>query len=358
MKKNGWIRIVLIGLCVLLSLVLVAMAGVTWYIETRILGRVQSLDTMPTADSYQIESYLQETDAPDPEFTGPTFKAEEVTLPTETVAPIETGEEVINFLLVGQDRRNAYDIGRTDSMILVTVNKKSRTLTMTSFMRDIWVRIPGKFNERLNTAYLLGGSELLAATLEDSFGVQIDHCIAIDFSAFAKAVDILGGVDIELTKKEADYLNRRGNWDVSPSTAWTWSLTEGVNHLTGEQALAYSRIRNVGGNYGNDDFGRTGRQRAVLSVLVDKAKEMDVITAVSLVDQLIPLVATDMSSDQILDYVRELLPVLGNLELVSQRIPADGCYYLAMIDNKSVIIADFEKNAQILRDALSDEETE
>jgi len=354
-KKSTVLRGVLIGLCVLLSLVLVLMIGAAVYIETRILGRVQKLDTDVTANSEQIESYLKETDAPDPNFTGPTFNGEDVTIPTGAAPVIETGENVINFLLVGQDRRSSGYVGQTDAMILVTVNKANKTLTLTSFMRDLWVRIPGKFNERLNTAYYLGGFDLLNATLKENFGIVVDHNIAIDFKAFSKAVDLLGGIDMELTQKEANYLNKKGNWDVNPSTAWAWNLTEGVNHLSGEQALAYSRIRGVGGAYGNDDFGRTGRQRAVLAKLVDKAKSMDVIKALSLVDQLIPLVATDMTSDQILSYVRELLPILSKLELVNQRVPAENTYYLAMIDGKSVIVADFEKNRQILQDAFSED---
>ncbi len=337
----------LIALCALLSFVLILMIALTAFIEFGVFGRLGILEDV-TRSSSEVQAYLEQTDTNDGSLT------EMTDMTIETAPQLLSGENVVNFLLVGRDSRNSSYIGQTDSMILCTLNLEKKTLTMTSFMRDLWVSIPGKFNERLNTAYYLGGFELLNSTLESNFGVQIDHNIAIDFKAFAQAVDLLGGVDIELTQTEANYLNRRGNWDVNNASAGTWYLSAGVNHLTGEQALAYSRIRDVGGLYGNDDFGRTGRQRAVLTKFVEMAQEMTVDEAISLVYQIIPKVATDMESQQIIDYVRQILPLLKELEIVNQRIPADDTFKLAMIQSKSVIVADFDANRKLLEDALSD----
>ncbi len=347
-KQTDWRRGLLIGLCVVLALVLVLMVGLTALMEFGVLGRIGKLETV-TRSSEEEQAWLNQTDSHVEDATEMT----DMTL--DTAPQLLAGENVVNFLLVGQDSRQSGGTGRTDSMILCTFNKTKKTLTMTSFMRDLWVSIPDKYNERLNTAYFLGGFELLNETLETNFGVEIDHNIAIDFFAFAQAVDILGGVDIELNQAEANYLNRWGNWDVDDSTAWTWSLKAGMNHLTGEQALAYSRIRGVSGFYGRDDFGRTGRQRAVLTEFVNLAKEMDIDEAISLVYKLIPKISTDMSSNEIIDYVREILPLLKEIEIVNQRIPADDTYTLAMIQSKSVIVADFDANRKLLEEALEEE---
>lgn len=256
--------------------------------------------------------------------------------------------DVINILLVGQDRREGQERSRSDSMILCTVNKTTKTLTMTSFMRDVWVTIPGYYDQRLNVPYMLGGFDLLNDTLEYNFGVRADFNVEMDFSGFMSMIDLVGGVDIELTREEADYLNRRGNWDIEANQGWT--LTEGVNHLTGSQALAYSRIRAIG-----DDFGRTSRQRTVITALIDQAKTMNPKELYKLVEGVMPLLSTDMSNQQILGLAVEMVPLLSDIQIVSQRVPMDGEYSFATIDGASVIVlseSNIEVNKQLLEEAM------
>ena len=152
-----------------------------------------------------------------------------------------------------------------------------------------------------------------------------------------------------MTSAEASYLNKRGNWDVDVSSANTWQLTEGENLLTGSQALAYSRIRAVGGD---GDFGRTGRQRKVLGEILDQAKKMSVGQMISVANSVIPLLSTDMDSSQIISCIRQVAPLLSGMKVVNQRIPADGAWQLVMIDNKSVIKVDFEKSRKLLVDTI------
>lgn len=349
-KKAGtWKRTVLIILCTLLALLLAALVGVTIWVES-LLNSMGTLDPNETMSWEQIQNYLNATDGND-DFTGEHLSGDEVTMPSGSAELIGNGEHIINVLLVGQDRRGGSSNGHSDAMILCTVNTQKKTLVMTSFMRDTWVKIPGKYNERLNVAYMLGGFELLNKTLKENFGVEVDHNVEVDFKAFEKVVDILGGIEVELTKSEANYLNKRGNWDVDDSTAYTWHLTAGNNLLTGEQALAFSRIRAVGGD---GDFGRTGRQRKVLGVMLEKAKEMSLTQMISTANTVIPLLATDMSSDQILDYIRQLAPMLPKLTVINQRIPADDMYKLVMIDGKSVIKVDFEAAQELLKKTIGD----
>ena len=234
-------------------------------------------------------------------------------------------------------------------MILCTFNTEKRSLTMTSFMRDLYVPIPGYLDNRINAAYQLGGIELLDDTIYQNFGVEIDGNVEVDFSQFERIIDLLGGVDINLNADEAAYLNRRGNWSANDDeTAGTWSLTEGMNHLTGKQALAYSRIRYIG----NGDYERTSRQRTVLSALIEAYKNTSLTKMLTILDDILPLLTTDMTDKQIIGYVTDLFPLLSSCTITTQRIPADDAYYAASIRGMSVLVPDLEKNRQLLADSL------
>ena len=236
-KNSSFERKILIALCVILALILAALVGAYIWAESLLSG-INRFDEQLPIDSTQ----------PTPEIADPTD-----TVPVITQAEsITTGKQVINILLVGQDRRSGQGRMHSDAMILVTINKFTKKVTMTSFMRDMWVYIPEHYNERINVPYMVGGFDLLNATLDYNFGVSADYNVEIDFFGFMEAIDLVGGIEIELTGAEARYLNRRGNWEVDDDT--TWSLVEGINKLTGSQALAYSRIRDIG-----DDFERTSR---------------------------------------------------------------------------------------------------
>lgn len=338
-------RPVLIGLCVLLSIILVVMVIGTIYVES-IFSRIGGLNN-ETLSASEVENLMNMTDNPselDP--SAPTINPDDVTMPTEPAEVITSGEGVINILLVGQDRREGQGRQRSDAMILCTINKNTKTITLTSFLRDMYVTIPNYYRQRINVAYQLGGFKTLNATLEHNFGVRADHCIEVDFSGFRDIVNVLGGVDVKLTKAEADYLNRRGNWGVDDGNA-NWHLVEGVNTLTGDQAVAFSRIRAL-----DSDWGRTNRQRVVLNALLQKAKTMDLGQVNDFINEVIPMIATDMTPSQITGYALDLLPMLSSVTIKDQTIPADGTWQYATINGNSVITVNFEKNQQILREII------
>ena len=174
--------------------------------------------------------------------------------------------------------------------------------------------------------------------MEHNFGVQVDNGVAVNFASFQKVIDAVGGIEVRLTAAEANHLNMQN---------YTWGLFEGVNILTGETALAYSRIRALGG-----DFDRTNRQRTVLLALLNKAKSMPVTQLYNLVEALIPMVVTDMSNAEIVAAAMELAPMLQDLEIVSQRIPIDDGYKMTMVDGMSVLLPDLEVNRQYLVDTI------
>lgn len=343
-KPRSRKRPLLIVMCAALSVLLVVLIAAVAYMES-LLGLINKTDPNmqgSTLSSSQIQDILNETDPTDPDYTGPTMSGSDVTWGPDATNP-ETGENIINILLIGQDAREGETRARSDSMILCTINKSAKTLTMSSFMRDMYVQIPGYRDNRINVSYALGGMTLLDECIEKNFGVQVDGNVEVNFSGFQKIIDLLGGVEIELTKAEADYLNRKGNWGVEDN-AGTWSLTAGVNKLNGSQALAYSRTRYVG----NGDFGRTNRQRIVLNALMEKAKTMSVTQLNNLLKEILPLLTTDLSDSEILSYAAQLLPLLSELTVVTQQIPADGAYKMTMIDGMSVLLPDLEANREIL----------
>lgn len=336
-KQSSGKKIVLSIIAVLLGLVLIVMLAASFWINS-MLGKINRVDHVdPTLSDEEIEIILQETDEPmDEDFTGEILNPEDVELSTEPAEIIEEEDHILNILLIGQDARPGQKRQRSDSMILCTVNTEKKTMVMTSFLRDLYVDIPewnGKtyYDNRLNVNYVFGGMGMLNKCLEMNFGVVVDYNIEVNFSGFTEIVDLMGGVDIELTKAEARYMG----------------LSAGMNHFDGERALDYSRIRKL-----DSDFGRTNRQRNVLNALLEKVRDSSLKDILALTDAVFPMITTDMENSDIVDVVMKVFPVLAELEVTTQHIPAEGTYRGASIAGMSVLVADMEANRQILKDTI------
>ena len=331
-------RTILVVLCIVLAAILVGLVAGVVYME-RLMGLMNRVEdttaaTLSSSEILEIENPTEETIPPD--FTGPVLSGDDIEWGTPAENTI-SGDEVVNILLIGQDRREGESRARSDAMILCTFYKEAKTLTMTSFMRDMYVQIPGYQDNRINTAYSLGGIELLNETIALNFGVEIDGNVEVDFSRFSQIVDLLGGVSIELTNAEAAHLNAHyGYW-----------LSAGVNHLNGEQALSYSRIRAIG-----DDFGRTSRQRTVLNALIQSYKNRSVTEMLDIMEGILPLLTTDMSNKEMVGYVTELFPLLASSSISTQRIPIDGGYYPAYVRGMAVLVPDLDVNNAYLESVV------
>ena len=244
----------------------------------------------------------------------------------------------LNILLIGQDGVNNHDT-RSDTMILCTFNREKDTITITSFLRDMYVKIPGYKSNRINAAYRFGGTKLLNKTLYENFGIEVDGNIQVDFGCFEKIIDKLGGVTMELTAAEARFINKH----VTGS-----ALAEGTHLLNGAQALAYSRNR-----YDTDgDFSRTNRQRKLLGVLLETYKSKTLPEMLGIVQMLLPMITTDISKSDLTGYAISLIPMLSGAEIRMQAIPAKGAYRYADIDGKSVLLPDMAKNRKVLEESL------
>jgi len=342
-RKNQVQKNMLIALCAVLAVILVVLILATAYAE-HWLGLINREETRGTLSSSELENLY----GPD-ETTDPNWSGTEISTVTWDTTPPETifdGEEYVNILLIGQDRRWNESVGRSDAMVLLTFNKNTNSIYMTSFLRDLYVQIPGYKDNRINAAYPIGGMELLKETIYHNFGVPIDGCAAVDFFRFPEIVDMLGGLDLELTQAEADYLNENGNWGLGPAGS-DWTLTAGVNHMTGEQCLAYSRIRKI-----DSDFHRTSRQHNVLMALVGKVKDLSITDAMGLLDTFLPMVTTDMTNKEILTHVASLFPMLANSEFKTQRVPKWQQYENVVVNGMQVLLPDLGKIRQELINTL------
>ena len=331
-KTNKVLLRVMVGLLAVLLVLLSVAAWVMNYVFGRI-GRYDEDDATQTTNSDFVEF---ETDA--------TEEGQESMDPDDIiwdeVDKIEN-KDVINILLIGQDARPGEGRARSDSMILVSLNQKTNKIHMVSFMRDLYVQIPGYLDNRINAAFALGGPELLNATLNTNFGVTVDGNVEVNFDAFSAIIDILGGVDIELDWEETGYMNQHG-----------YAVSQGVNHMDGETALIYARMRYVSGG----DYGRTERQRKVIEAVMTSLKNAKVTDLLNLVNQVLPYVTTDLTDAEIISYATKGLTALSKgAEISSNRIPADDAHYGTFIRGMSVLVPNLKMCQEDLNEIINGE---
>lgn len=260
---------------------------------------------------------------------------------------------VSNVLLIGTDSRDlSQERGRSDSMILASINKKTRELTLTSFLRDSYVYIDDEYGYgKLNAAYSYGGAGLLMDTIESNYGVRIDDYILISFAACANVIDAVGGVKLDLSDEEADAVNEILISEVNELMGDDRNddLLDcgGEQKLDGKQALSYSRIRYVG----NADFERASRQRTVMTQVLKKAAVNPVAMARIFVTAL-PELSTNLSVGKSYGYTLRAPFLLIGYQLKTQQIPADDTFYGDVIDGESVLRVDCDANRQVLKDTV------
>lgn len=263
---------------------------------------------------------------------------------------------VTSILLIGTDARDTSERGRSDSMILVSINSKTEKIYLTSFMRDAYVEIPQYGSDKLNAAYSYGGAELLMDTLELNYGVSIDDCMMVSFSGFAGVIDAFGGVEITMSDAEAQALNEILISEVNElmGDARDADLLEGGGTfvLNGKQALSYSRIRYVG----NADFERTSRQREVMTQLFGNLKTGLVTAVPELVQSALPHVGTNMSTGEM--YLLSLkVPFVLGYDTEQLQIPAEGTWSAQTVNGQSVLVVDFDENTRLLQETVYAAET-
>lgn len=255
---------------------------------------------------------------------------------------LKSDKKVVNILLLGVDT-DENGTSRSDSMILVSLDKVHGKIKMTSFLRDSWVYIPDHDYAKLNAAYAYGGAGLAMDTIEYNFGVKIDHYMQVDYDIFKSIINDLGGVSVEVTKQEAEFINR--------TTTKIDKITHGDNvKLDGAQALVYCRIR-----YLDSDFMRAYRQRKVLTAMKNELMDADVLTLMKVVKNILPQVETDIEKGEMATLGIGAVMKYRNYEMTELRVPVDGSYKNATINSQAVLSLDYDMNKKALISYIYDD---
>lgn len=275
-------------------------------------------------------------------------------------ASLISDKNVRNILLIGCDKANGGS-SRSDSIMIASVNKTTGRITVCSILRDTHLYIPGKREAKVNSAYAWGGANLLIQTIEHNFGIKIDDYATVNFEMFTALVDGLGGVDVEVTEDEADYINNRHRYGKEKKPD-TFESGESV-HLNGYQALWYSRIRKL-----DSDFMRTQRQRKVISAIASKVKgqinPIGIFGLVSTAKEVAPYIETTLSTSDFWSLIFSLSGCLAKSGadmdklLVSQQIPFDDTWWYSSQWDGSSISINLEQNKQMLYELLYEEPVE
>lgn len=259
----------------------------------------------------------------------------------------EGSDDWFNILLLGTDVRDTSGYGRTDSMILLSVNTATKEAKLTSFMRDLWLTIPGRDGKaKLNAACVYGGPSLVMKTIGEHFGVDIDSYALVNLSCMADIIDILGGLRLDVSESEREALNK-GLFDLSSKSGMEKLQHSGKQILlNGNQAVAYSRIRAI-----DSDYHRTERQREVLTAMAKRLQEENGTTLLTVIPTLLKYVETDMDFTQLMTLAYVGLQM--DMDAIRQyRIPVDGTYESGTYDGVWCIKANLDENAKLLKNFL------
>lgn len=262
---------------------------------------------------------------------------------------LDTGEWW-NILLLGTDSRDISKYyGLTDTIVILSVNTRTNEVRLTSIMRDTWVNIYGKGEEKINAANSFGGPELVMRTVNEYFGMNISDYVLVGMEALADIIDEIGGVEVSISEEEMKQINTQLKYDAAEFE---------LNHsepleiygddilLNGNQAVAYARIRSI-----DSDYVRTERQRNVLVAIVRKLQNEDIASIMGVVGTLLGYVNTNLTFSEV-----AMLSGIGlqvDLNGIEQmRLPVDGTYTTVTENGKWSIRADFDQNTVALHEFI------
>lgn len=307
-SKNKGLKIFMISLLLALLAILLIYGSIVWKFYSGIPDVVPADQVDSTAAEVQIAQKEQKED------------------------------EVINVLLVGTDTRDPNaEMGRSDTMMMLSYNKTQKKSTIVSFLRDSLVEIDGHGKTRLGHAYAYGGVGLTINTLNQTYDLDIQKYATINFDNLVSVIDEIGGVEVFISEEEAEYYRQCGMPDI----------VAGDVTLTGSQALVHARNRTLG-----SDFERTRRQRSVMYGVYRKVmSEKDPAAIMSLITYCMDYVKTNMSVTEIYELSMEVLTT-ENLKMQQAAIPQDGMYKGITYEGMSVLEIDLEANKEYLHGLL------
>lgn len=291
----------------------------------------QNTTPPPSTDSYQEDSTRE----------NPTVGGQQATLIDAEINQTET----FDLLVFGTDRRpKETGNGRSDIIMVVSINAESGQIKLVSILRDTWVELPDYGWDRINAAYSYGGVELAMKTVNETFALDIQNYVILEFSDLEAIIDRLGGVDVNLTLQEIRFINRDDPKVQIP-------VLEGTYHINGTQALVHCRNRWTG----EGDFERTKRQRDILLAMLESAKvELETGNPVTLLHYLINPVDTNLKFKKMLPLCLDLMKS-PDLTVVESSVPYEGTWVHEQKNGRSVLVIDLQENVEQLHQFLNEE---
>lgn len=227
---------------------------------------------------------------------------------------IERPDDYAHIMVMGVDRRSD-DAGRSDTLMVVTVNKTTGKAEILSLPRDTRVKIEGNGYDKINHAYAFGGSKLTRKTVEELLGVPMDYYVLVDVKAFERIIDAMDGIDIDVEKR----MYYEDPWDDNGGLVI--DLYPGMQHMTGEQAIQYVRYRD-----GEGDIGRIGRQQHFMRAVIEKMLSPSILPKLpQLVEEIQSAVETDMPLTEMVA-MAQLLPSIREQGMESVMVPGRPAY--------------------------------
>ena len=328
-KRRGW----LIALLTLLILFLILAAGAALFVNSK-LSLIDYSDGSLENPAPAEESGEEDLSV---DLTGLEMKEPPVLPQGEATAD----DNILNVLILGTDERTVdFSSARADAIILLSLDLKENTAKLVSLERGMGVPIlEGEYEgeyDWLTHCFRYGGASLMLREVQTCFNVDVEHYVRVNFTSVRNIVDILGGIDVELTAAEAERLSGGGK-----------SLSPGMNHMDGDAALSYARLRSI-----DSDWNRVKRQRTVIQACMNSIRGADVKTLNELCDAILPYVQTNFTKLEILELMTRLPGFLG-VQFEQMTIPAEGTYGgMIGLQGRSLFAVDFETNAKILNDFL------
>lgn len=253
-------------------------------------------------------------------------------------------EDIINILLIGTDERTSSfsTNARGDSCILLSLNKKNYTIKLVSFERGMGVPIlsgayEGQYDWLTHT-FRYGGADLMMREIQECFRIKIDKYIRVNMRTFIDGINAIGGITVNLTAAEAEYINNSKAQKVSA----------GKNHLNAEAALTYARCR-----YIDSDWARVERQRNVIKAAMNQVKDLNIFELNNTLNTVLPLVQTNLTEAEITGLLF-LAPKFRGAETDDMTIPVKGTYgSMTGLGGRNLFSVDFKTNTEILHDFIT-----
>ncbi|MDY3250059.1 MAG: LCP family protein [Candidatus Choladocola sp.] len=352
-------KVFAISFCIVLGIVFIS-GGIIYKLGHDLYSSInyvadEEVKTVETLPEHVREEMTEETIS-DEERQGVKVSADELDSIHDKMSSLSdretvSDEDIYNVLLVGVDRRDKSWNGNSDSMILVSINKKENKVSMISLMRDTYVEIPDKGYYKLNAAYAFGAGPLLCETVTNSFKIKVDRYAAVDFFDLIDIIDIIGGVDLEITAKEAEvangYILDMCNLMDIDGMEHQLPAEGGMVHCDGVQAVAYARNRYVG----NSDFQRTERQRYVLTQLMAEVKNMSIAQMTEKMQEILKHVTMNIPETEIWSMITEL-PEMLEYDFEMDRVPYDNMYDIIYVKGQDMLVPDWDATIEKMHESI------